>query len=252
MLKAKLIKLLTVKPQMHILDLGCGRGAALPCLIEAIKDSGTITAIDRDQVSLDYINTQFRESIKAKTLLIKKVDLGYLPLPYFTDHFDRILCHNVMESIIDKQALLKECYRILKPGGRLLLSHHDFDTATFNSNFTKLNRKLIHLFSDSMQSWQDTSDGQTGRKLAQVARNSVFERPVKQKTILIQENSFAPNDYGYQLCSWISAISKNDPYMSSTDLEAWFLDLDEKANNGEYYFSINVMCVLVQKPKRNY
>ena len=127
---------------MHVLDLGCGRGAALPHLIESVKDTGSVTAIDRDQNSLDFINTQFSEKLLTKILRTEKVDLGHMPLPYLTDQFDRILCHNVIESIIDKPALLNECYRTLKPGGRLLLSHHDFDTATYNSNFKTLNRKI--------------------------------------------------------------------------------------------------------------
>jgi ubiquinone/menaquinone biosynthesis C-methylase UbiE len=247
-LKAQLVKRLDVKPQMRVLDLGCGRGAALPQLIEAVTDTGSITAIDRDQDSLDFIQTHFRERLETKTLQTAQVDLSFMHLPYSTDHFDRILCHNVIESIMDKPPLLNECYRILKPGGRLLLSHHDFDTATYNSNFKMLNRNLIHIFCDSTQSWQDTSDGQIGRKLAEVIRTSHFKTPFNQETILVQENSFDPNDYGYQFCSWISVIAQNAPDVSQADLKAWSNDLGEKAENGEYYFSISVMCVLAQKP----
>ena len=249
LLKVKLVRQLDVRPKMHVLDLGCGRGAALPQLIESVKDTGSVTAIDRDQNSLDFIHTQFSEKLLTKILRTEKVDLGHMPLPYLTDQFDRILCHNVIESIIDKTALLNECYRTLKPGGRLLLSHHDFDTATYNSNFKTLNRKLIHLFCDSIQSWQDTSDGQIGRKLAQVVQKSRFKRPLKRETILVQENSFVPNDYGYQLCGWISVISRDAPDISPAELEAWFTDLGKKDINGEYYFSVNVMSVLAQKPK---
>ena len=90
-----------------------------------------------------------------------------------------------MESTIVKQALLNECYRILKLGGRIFLSHHDFDTATYNSKFKILNWNLIHVFYDSTQSWQDTSDGQIGRKLAQVIRTSQFKTPLNQKVILV-------------------------------------------------------------------
>ena len=232
-LKAQLVKRLGLKPNMRVLDLGCGRGAALSQLIEAVTDTGSVTAIDRDQDSLDFIQTHFSNHLETKTLQTAQVDLGCPPLPYSTDYFDSILCHNVIESIIDKPALLDECYRILKPGGRLLLSHHDFDTATYNSNFKILNRNLIHIFCDSTQSWQDTSDGQIGRKLAEVIRTSQFKTPFNQKTILVQENSFDPNDYGYQFCSWISVIAQDTPDVSPADLEACSIDLGEKARNGE-------------------
>ena len=247
-LKAQLVQQLDIKPQMHVLDLGCGRGAALFQLIDAVTDKGSVAAIDRDQDSLNFIQAHFSEHLETKTLQTAQVDLGNIPLPFSTDHFDRILCHNVIESIIDKPALLLECYRILKPGGKLLLSHHDFDTATFNSKFKSLNRNLIHIFCDSTKSWQDTSDGQIGRKLAQVIRTSQFKTPLQQETILIQENSFDPDGYGYLFCSWVSDNAQNSSDVSSTALDAWSIDLAEKASNGEYYFSISVMCVLAQKP----
>jgi ubiquinone/menaquinone biosynthesis C-methylase UbiE len=233
---------------MKVLDLGCGRGAALSLLTQAVKDDGSVTAIDRNQGSLDFIHTQFAKRLKTKTLQTAQVDLGHMPLPYSTDSFDRILCHNVIESIIDKSALLNECYRILKPGGRLLLSHHDFDTATYNSQFKHLNRLLIHTFCDAIQPWQDTSDGQIGRKLTEVIQSSQFRTPQSQETLLVQEDSFASNDYGYHFCEWIAAIARNTPDIAQTDLEAWADDLEEKARNRNYFFAINVMCVLAQKP----
>lgn len=248
MLKARLVKRLDVKPGMKVLDLGCGRGAALSLLTEAIKDDGSVTGIDRNQDSLDFIHTQFPKSLKTNNLETAKVDLGHIPLPYSTDSYDRILCHNVIESIIDKTALLNECYRILKPGGRLLLSHHDFDTATYNSQFKHLNRLLIHTFCDAIQPWQDTSDGQIGRKLTEVLQSSQFRTPRSKETLLVQEDSFDPKDYGYHFCGWIAGIAQNTPDIAQSELEAWAADLEEKALNRTYYFAINVMCVLAQKP----
>ena len=76
MLKAKLIKRLNVTPQMHVLDLGCGRGAALSQLIKAVTSTGSVTAIDRDQDSLGLIHTNFKESLGTNILRTKQVDLG--------------------------------------------------------------------------------------------------------------------------------------------------------------------------------
>ena len=72
-LKAQLVKRLDVKPQMGVLDLGCGRGAALSQLIKAVTDTGYITAIDRDQDSLDFIQTHFNERLEIKTLQTAQV-----------------------------------------------------------------------------------------------------------------------------------------------------------------------------------
>jgi SAM-dependent methyltransferase len=47
---------------------------------------------------------------------------GTVPLP--DDHFDAVLSTQVLEHVNDPRVYLAECARVLKPGGRLLLSTH--------------------------------------------------------------------------------------------------------------------------------
>lgn len=51
---------------------------------------------------------------------IRNESLTRLTFP--DDHFDQILSFDVLEHIPDYRAALAECHRVLKPGGRLLLS----------------------------------------------------------------------------------------------------------------------------------
>ncbi len=39
--------------------------------------------------------------------------------------FDMVFCHNVLEYIDDKEQVIKELYRVLKPGGKLSLVKHN-------------------------------------------------------------------------------------------------------------------------------
>ena len=41
------------------------------------------------------------------------------------DSFDMVFCHNVLEYIDDKAQVIKEFYRVLKPGGKLSLVKHN-------------------------------------------------------------------------------------------------------------------------------
>ena len=97
------------------------------------------------------------------------------PLPFSEASFEAAVCHNTLECLPDKQALLREVARVLGPGGQLLLGHSDFDTMVFNAPDIELTRRLVHANADTQEKWMDASDGTIGRKLVAVARRSPFE-----------------------------------------------------------------------------
>lgn len=51
--------------------------------------------------------------------MIFEADLCELPMP--ENHFDMILCSHVLEHVMDDQVALRELFRVLKPGGLLLI-----------------------------------------------------------------------------------------------------------------------------------
>jgi SAM-dependent methyltransferase len=60
------------------------------------------------------------------------------PLPLADASADRVLCHDVLECLPDPDALVAEAARILRPGGRLVLAHTDYDTVVFTSESRSL------------------------------------------------------------------------------------------------------------------
>ena len=48
-------------------------------------------------------------------------DLEKFPYPFEDNSVDFILMDNVMEHLVDTVGVMKECYRILKPGGKIKL-----------------------------------------------------------------------------------------------------------------------------------
>jgi len=77
-------------------------------------------------------------------------DLNALPLPFEDGSFAEILCLDVFEHV-DYIPLLKDCHRILKPGGRILIEVPHFSS---NNNYvdpTHRNRfsvKTLNFFAE--------------------------------------------------------------------------------------------------------
>ncbi len=53
-------------------------------------------------------------------------------LQFVNDSFDLVYSCNLLECIPDKQRLINEVGRVLKPGGQVVFCHYDWDSQIFN------------------------------------------------------------------------------------------------------------------------
>ena len=95
---------------MSVLDVGCGTGLNSQYIS---KQGHKVTGIDISQIAIEkYRNNGFN----GITCDIKK------GIPVSDESFDMIFASEVLEHIHDTSFFFSEAYRILKPGGTLLLS----------------------------------------------------------------------------------------------------------------------------------
>src|SRR5215213_5457306 len=104
-----------VRPGERVLDLGCGAGRFVAVLREAGADP---VGVELAQAALD----RARRNVSGADLRLVAPD-GSLPLPH--GEFDVVWCSEVLEHVPDTIALLTEVRRVLKPGGRLLVTVPD-------------------------------------------------------------------------------------------------------------------------------
>jgi ubiquinone/menaquinone biosynthesis C-methylase UbiE len=97
-----------------VLDVGCGLayGTALMA-----ASASTITGVDYDQKTVD-------ENIdRYKSITNLSFKQGVIPpLPFEDQSFDVITAFQFIEHIAPRKEFLKECLRVLKPGGSLLVT----------------------------------------------------------------------------------------------------------------------------------
>lgn len=97
-------------PGQNILDVGCGTGLNA----EALKEKGyDVHGVDISPVAID----QFTErGFKGKACNILE------GLPYPDNTFDFVFSSEVIEHVDDTEKFLSEIFRVMKPGGKLVLS----------------------------------------------------------------------------------------------------------------------------------
>jgi SAM-dependent methyltransferase len=99
-----------VRPEERVLDLGCGAGRFLV----AVRDAGA------DPVGVEIAEAA-AERARATGIQVRLVEPDGT-LPFGHGEFDLVWCSEVLEHIPDVGAMLFEVRRVLKRGGRLLLT----------------------------------------------------------------------------------------------------------------------------------
>jgi SAM-dependent methyltransferase len=184
----------------RLLDVGCGDAD----LVRAAQDQGwKAEGVDFDPAAVEFAR---RRGLN--------VSLGSLAgQGYVADNFDAIVMSHVIEHVPDPILLLKECHRILKPEGRLILATPNVDGwfhRKFLQNWVHLDPpRHLYLFG-------------TGT-LTESVRRSGFNKPVKCFTEL-----GAPFAYGAS-----ELIRRNGKFIEragapiGTNLKAGLMNLAE-------------------------
>lgn len=104
------------KPDMHILEFGCGTGTTAIHHSPFVKH---IDAIDTSQKMIDICQEK-AEAASVENITFSKSSL--FELDAYNDSYDAILALNVIHLITNRNSVLSEVSRILKPGGVFISS----------------------------------------------------------------------------------------------------------------------------------
>lgn len=98
-----------------VLDVGCGFGMPTTQAAQFFDMSACEIINDRPEFASDK---EFMEML----MRMRGIDFTWIGgngLPYPDASFDGILIYAVIEHVVDKEPFLRECARVLKPGGKI-------------------------------------------------------------------------------------------------------------------------------------
>ena len=95
-----------------LLEVGCGIGTDLA---RFARGGAIVTGVDLSETAIELARRNFHlHGLPAHDLLTANAEA----LPYPDNTFDVVYGHGVIQYTADPQRLVRECHRVLRPGGR--------------------------------------------------------------------------------------------------------------------------------------
>jgi SAM-dependent methyltransferase len=215
-----------------IVDLGCGRGDDLRLLAERFPGP------DARLIGLDVSAAALAAAAAATA--DPRVSFGRAsldgPLPFADALLDVVYSHNVLECLRDPGAFAREVARVLRPGGRVVVGHWDWDSQLFDGADKSRVRRLVAAYADWQQAWMANADGWTGRRLWGVfTATGAFDGVVHAR--VLTNTAYAPPGFGYENARAMGGLARRG-LASPDDVERFLCEQEALHAAGRYVYSV--------------
>ena len=228
-------------PGLEVADVATGPGRTVRAMLAVAAEPVRIHAVD----TASSLDDEVLHDARVRSVLAADLEAGSLP---FADGvLDRVVSLNVAEHLADPVAHIEDCFRVLRPGGLLVLAHSDWDTALFASADDALTRLLVDRFVSTVPRWAERADGFMGRKLLGLAISSPFEL-VTATTWADPHRRFDKGSVGWKVAMGVLAATKDDPELSAK-ATAWVEGLGTMAAEGRFLFTVTDVALVLRRPQ---
>jgi ubiquinone/menaquinone biosynthesis C-methylase UbiE len=215
--------LLEARPGSTILDVGCGAGDDVRALGEIVGPTGRVIGIDNSAAMVAAASAR----AEASELPIE-FHVGTITQLDFADNtFDGCRSDRVFQHLEDRRQGLAEMVRVVRPGGRVVVSDTDWETLVLDVPNKALTRKLRDAICDRVR------NGWSGRQLFRLFKLSgLHDVRVIPSTIVETNLALADQLFGIRI-----ALQSMEASGALTAAEmAEYLTYMESASRMEAFF----------------
>jgi arsenite methyltransferase len=234
--RREVLRLLALTAGEAVLDIGSGPGLLATELAQAVGPAGRVCGID---VSDSMLHLARARTVPAGSAPVEYRHGGANAVPYPDGSFDAAVATQVLEYVADIPAALAEAWRVLRPGGRLLVMDTDWDSIVWHgTNPDRMRRILL--------TWeQHVVDPFLPRTLGRHLRRAGFDVAPPQVLPLLNVGYEAASFSGREIPIVARFVTGRDGW-TAADVEGWVEDL--RTLGPDYFFSLNRYVFYATRP----
>ncbi len=223
--------------------MGCGAGVDLLPLAERVGQTGQVVGLDHDS---DVLQAAHQAAAGRANILVVASAAEQIPFPPGT--FDRVRADRVLQHVKQPAAVLAEMYRVLRPGGLLVLVEPDWKSIALVPGSPNGGNDDSILEAVLKRYQQQLPNALIGRQLHGLLMQ---QGPTAWERIQVQAVSYTFTawpivDTVLQLSASARALAQEQAAIKK-DIDAWLKAVAEAHQTGTFLASIPLFFAAAQK-----
>ena len=234
--KADALKLLAPEPGCRLLEIGCGTGENSRILARHVGSGGRVVGVDVSATMVETARRRSRDSLLPTEFHV--ADAG--SLDFADESFDAACADRVFQHVEAPEQAVREMARVVRSGGRIVVSEPDWGTLVVDHPDQKLVRRVLRALCDQVR------QGWIGRRLPTLFKSAGLEVLAAQAyTLTIDNLDLADELFGLTAAA-VRAYEAED--LTGEETAQWIASLRAAAAKDRFFSSLTGFMVCGQRP----
>ncbi len=218
---------LALRPGENVLDIGSGPGLLAAEMAADVGSTGSVDGVDPSESMLALARSRRPPDGAAAPRFVAG---DACALPFGDGTFDAAVAAQVYEYVGDVAAALQAAFRVLRPGGRLLVLDTDWGSIVWHSRDPDRMRHVLGAWEEHL------IDPHLPRRLTGLLSAAGFSLAYRAAIPMLNAG-YDPNTLSAGMIDFITAFVPGRQGLSERDARNWAEDLKTLGDN--YFFCLN-------------